>query len=112
MSQIALDLTADFCTEAWTPVGCTRGGPLGWRHEMPAPLACVLHSPSPGVCVLSSEVFLWCSCYPLTGEAWSARNALRARVSSPSTDLGDRPMTWLISKTDISSTYFSIRACL
>lgn len=41
-----------------------------------------------------------------------SRSSRRARVRSPSIDFGDRPITWLISMTGISSTYLSMRTCL
>ena len=38
-----------------------------------------------------------------------SRIAFRARDSNPSTDLGERPMIWLIASTGMSLRYFNTR---
>ncbi len=38
-----------------------------------------------------------------------SRMAFRARESNPSTDLGERPMIWLIASTGMSLRYFNTR---
>ena len=47
---------------------------------------------------------------PSPKSARTACKALRPRVNSPSTDLTERRIIWLISRTDISSTYLNISA--